>query len=154
MTFSTFAPPQCVWGGGRGVWMGVGRPCPPIHNSIVTPRHLFLNSFIFCFCFRLKVIHRNQWEWKIPFVVLLLIGQLFVLENHSFCKHRLQYHSKNYVRAYLESWWIILWEQRINKNHFKEHQHNNLSHCIMQIKTYKKLAKKMEDKQFWKKEKW
>ena len=22
------------------VWMGVGRPCPPVHNDIVTPRHL------------------------------------------------------------------------------------------------------------------
>ena len=24
-----------------GVWMGVGCPCPPVHNDIVTPRHLF-----------------------------------------------------------------------------------------------------------------
>ena len=63
----------------------------------------FFNSIIFRFCFGLEVTHRNQWEWKIPFVVLLLIGQLFVLENHSIHKDRLQYHSKNYVRAYLES---------------------------------------------------
>ena len=28
---------------GVGVWMGVGRPCPPVRNDIVTPRHLFLN---------------------------------------------------------------------------------------------------------------
>ena len=32
---------MCVWGGGRGVWMGVGCPCPPVRNDIVTPRHLF-----------------------------------------------------------------------------------------------------------------
>ena len=33
----------CWEGGwmGRGVWMGVGRPCPPVHNDIVSPRHLF-----------------------------------------------------------------------------------------------------------------
>ena len=33
----------CGKGGwvGRGVWMGVGRPCPPVRNDIVTPRHLF-----------------------------------------------------------------------------------------------------------------
>jgi len=24
-----------------GVWMGVGCPCPPVRNDIVTPRHLF-----------------------------------------------------------------------------------------------------------------
>ena len=30
---------MCV--GGR-VWMGVWRPCPPVHNNIVTPHHLFL----------------------------------------------------------------------------------------------------------------
>ena len=23
------------------VWMGVGRPCPPVRNDIVTPRRLF-----------------------------------------------------------------------------------------------------------------
>jgi len=27
---------------GVGVWMGVGRPCPPVRSDIVTPRHLFL----------------------------------------------------------------------------------------------------------------
>ena len=27
--------------GGHGVWMGVGCPCPPIRNNVVTPRHLF-----------------------------------------------------------------------------------------------------------------
>ena len=26
-----------------GVWMGVGCPCPPARNDIVTPRHLFIN---------------------------------------------------------------------------------------------------------------
>ena len=30
---------ECEWG--IGVWMGVGRPCPPIRNDIVTPRRLF-----------------------------------------------------------------------------------------------------------------
>ena len=29
-----------------GVWMGVGCPCPPVRNNIVTPRHLF---FLFPF---------------------------------------------------------------------------------------------------------
>ena len=29
----------CRW---VGVWMGVGCPCPPVRNDIVTPRHLFL----------------------------------------------------------------------------------------------------------------
>ena len=26
---------------GHWVWMGVGCPCPPVRNDIVTPRHLF-----------------------------------------------------------------------------------------------------------------
>ena len=29
-----------VCGLGVGVGIGVGRPCPPVHNDIVTPRHL------------------------------------------------------------------------------------------------------------------
>ena len=36
----------CVGGGGHGVWIGVGCPCPPIRNDIVTPRHLFLLSIM------------------------------------------------------------------------------------------------------------
>ena len=31
------------------MWMGVGRPCPPVRNNIVTPRHLFI-FFRFAFC--------------------------------------------------------------------------------------------------------
>ena len=31
---------------GIGVWLEVGRPCPPIRNDIVTPHHLFM-IFIF-----------------------------------------------------------------------------------------------------------
>ena len=30
-----------VHGVGFGVWMGIGCPCPPVRNDIVTPRHLF-----------------------------------------------------------------------------------------------------------------
>ena len=26
---------------GIGVWMGIGRPCSPVRNDTVTPRHLF-----------------------------------------------------------------------------------------------------------------
>ena len=33
-----------VCGMGVGVWMGVGCPCPPVRNDIVTPRQLFLFS--------------------------------------------------------------------------------------------------------------
>ena len=29
--------------GGLEVWMRVGRPCPPVRNDIVTPRHLFFS---------------------------------------------------------------------------------------------------------------
>ena len=32
--------------GGIGVWMGVGCPCPPVLNDIVTPRHLFQSLLI------------------------------------------------------------------------------------------------------------
>ena len=36
---------------GPWVWMGVGCPCPPVRNDIVTPRHLFtpfcLGNFFF-----------------------------------------------------------------------------------------------------------
>ena len=28
------------------MWMGVGCPCPPVHNDIVTPRHLFYFIFL------------------------------------------------------------------------------------------------------------
>ena len=30
----------CVWDGGCGVWVRVGRPCLPIRNDIVNPQHL------------------------------------------------------------------------------------------------------------------
>ena len=35
------------WKGGwveRWVWMGVGCPCPPVRNDIVTPRHLLIGT--------------------------------------------------------------------------------------------------------------
>ena len=41
-------------------------------------------------------------------VVLLLKGQLFVLENHGICKNRLKYQNINYERAYLKSRLTIL----------------------------------------------
>ena len=28
--------------GGCGMWMGLGCPCPPVRNDIVTPRYLFI----------------------------------------------------------------------------------------------------------------
>ena len=34
-------------GVGHGVRMGVGRPCPPVRNDIVTPYHLFLSVTLF-----------------------------------------------------------------------------------------------------------
>ena len=34
-----------VYVGWARVWMGVTRPCPPVSNDIVTPRHLFLSFF-------------------------------------------------------------------------------------------------------------
>ena len=37
--FDTFC--LCLIVGGVKVWMGVGCPCPPVRNDIVTPRHLF-----------------------------------------------------------------------------------------------------------------
>ena len=33
---------------GHGMW--VGRPCPPVRNDIVTPRHLFLFTSV-CICY-------------------------------------------------------------------------------------------------------
>ena len=32
----------------RWVWKGVGRPCPPVCNDIVIPRHLFILHFPKC----------------------------------------------------------------------------------------------------------
>ena len=49
----------CVWvcecvagvvGGGVGVRLRVGCPCPPVRNDIVTPRHLFFPSFLLSTC--------------------------------------------------------------------------------------------------------
>ena len=47
----------CGWGA-RGVKMGVGCPCPPVRNDMVTPRNLFLINcfdfiivYIFCLTF-------------------------------------------------------------------------------------------------------
>ena len=39
--------------GGLRVWMGVGCPCPPVRNDIVTPRNLFFSySFSYsCSCY-------------------------------------------------------------------------------------------------------
>ena len=61
----------------------------------------FQNSIIFRFCFDLEVTHRNQWESKIPFIVLSPIGQLLILENHNICKDRLQYYSKKLCKSLL-----------------------------------------------------
>ena len=33
-----------------GVWMGVGCPCPPVRNDIVTPRHLFTSATLELIC--------------------------------------------------------------------------------------------------------
>ena len=37
---------SCSW---LGVWMGVGCPCPPVRNDIVTPRHLFFVKRLYQF---------------------------------------------------------------------------------------------------------
>ena len=42
--FRCFFGYVCWWGAGHGEWMGVGCPCPPIRNNIVTPRHLFSST--------------------------------------------------------------------------------------------------------------
>ena len=34
---------------GNGVWMGVGCPCPPIRNDIVTLHHLFFSNLLSSF---------------------------------------------------------------------------------------------------------
>ena len=47
--------------GGRGVLMGVGRPCLPFHDEIVTPSLRVLAKFLFSFD-----THRSQ---KIRFVI-------------------------------------------------------------------------------------
>ena len=41
-----------------GVWMGVGCPCPPVRNDIVTPCHLFIVS-------RPEVHHRKFWDSEV-----------------------------------------------------------------------------------------
>ena len=48
--------------GGRGVLMGVGRPCLPFHDEIVTPSLRVLAKFLFSFD-----THRSQ---KIRFVIV------------------------------------------------------------------------------------
>ena len=56
----------CVWvcecvagvvGGGVGVKLGVGCPCPPVRNDIVTPRHLF--------SIRIEFIRQRAYEGNI-----------------------------------------------------------------------------------------
>ena len=37
-----------VCGGGRWMWIGVGRSCPPVRNEIVTPCHLSKADFCLC----------------------------------------------------------------------------------------------------------
>ena len=59
------------WGWVR-VWMGVGCPCPPVRNDIVTPRHLFTSGCLVYFCdisteivnmmYKLKVFGKVQSE--------------------------------------------------------------------------------------------
>ena len=36
------------------MWLGVGGPCPPFRNDIVTPRHLFIFSFFFKFSWLIR----------------------------------------------------------------------------------------------------
>ena len=40
---------QMVFVYGSGGWVGVGRPCSPVRNDIVTPRHLFQKAIFVLF---------------------------------------------------------------------------------------------------------
>ena len=53
------------------LWLGVGRPCPPVRNNIVTPRHLFHNfvlkkngNTLILFSFNLTHSFQNAPIWK------------------------------------------------------------------------------------------
>ena len=52
------------WWWGYGVRLGVGCPCPPVHNNIVTPRHLFLFFLMIAYkqCFRARPLCRTLTE--------------------------------------------------------------------------------------------
>ena len=51
------------------------------------------------FVLTLKFLQKSQKSAK-SCVVLLLKGQLFVLENHGICKNRLKYQNMSYEIAY------------------------------------------------------
>ena len=108
----------------------------------------FLNSIIFRFCFDLEVTHRIQGESKIPFIVLLPIGQLFVLENYDICEDRLQNYSKSYVRANLESWWTISWRKELIKIISKNISTTIYSTALCKSSLTKNLLKKRKMNDF------
>ena len=65
-----------VCGKGFGVRLGVGCPCPPVRNNIVTPRHLFQVLVIS----RTLYSRHKQWE-HISVFYFLWIGGLLEVEN-------------------------------------------------------------------------
>ena len=86
---------------------------------------------------------------------MLLKEQFFVFENHGIYKNRLKYQNINYERAYLKNRLTILYKEEISNSYFTEYQHIDLSHCIMQIRSYKEFFfLKTEDERFSIKEKW
>ena len=45
---------------GVGVWIGVGRPCPPVRDDIETPRYLFNSCLLFD---SLKLVCPRGYHW-------------------------------------------------------------------------------------------
>ena len=73
----------CVWvcecvvgvvGGGVGVRLGVGCPCPPFRNNIVTTHHLFLVADTQSVC-----LSRSSYHKKRVFMMLQLVFIVSVL---------------------------------------------------------------------------
>ena len=57
----------------RWVWMGVGCPCPPVRNDIVTPRHLFYYFGLYgCFYIIASAHQHVTWEAVYPALKLPL----------------------------------------------------------------------------------
>ena len=73
--------------GGVKVRMGVGRPCPPVRNDIVTPRHLLNYQIILIqFCLALyKAFLQNLFEHNFNIKISLTI--FYCTEKNQTNKH-------------------------------------------------------------------
>ena len=132
----------CWEGGwvGRWVWMGVGCPCPPVHNNVVTPRHLLNTSIALIklinrgnIC-KNRIFHHNKYRLSWWFIVLSMLKQSRILNQwEDPCRWAgvvMQMRVRN-LRTYLPLYRHTLWWHRLESDW---RMHKNARFCSKELK--------------------